>query len=335
MTNVATDVETARTGEGRPGFLIRARAISIVGPLLALAIAIVFFSLRSDRFLAGPNLSLVLQQVMVVGTLAIGQTLIILTAGIDLSCGAVMALSSIFMSKLAVDSGMSPILAIVIGLLVAAGFGVVNGTLVTRLRLPPFIVTLGTLNIAFALTHIYSHDQTISNLPSALTWMGTTFKVGNTAVAWGSVLMLVLFAVAFYVLRHTGAGRHVYAVGDNPEAARLTGIHVDRVLLCVYAFAGLLYGVAALLLIGYTNVGDPQAGVTDNLDSITAVVIGGVSLFGGRGSVIGALIGALIVGVIRNGLQLIGVDSIYQVLITGVLVILAVSVDQLARRRTR
>jgi fructose transport system permease protein len=335
MTNVATDVETARTGEGRPGFLIRARAISIVGPLLALAIAIVFFSLRSDRFLAGPNLSLVLQQVMVVGTLAIGQTLIILTAGIDLSCGAVMALSSIFMTKLAVDSGMSPILAIVIGLLVAAGFGVVNGTLVTRLRLPPFIVTLGTLNIAFALTHIYSHDQTISNLPSALTWMGTTFKVGNTAVAWGSVLMLVLFAVAFYVLRHTGAGRHVYAVGDNPEAARLTGIHVDRVLLCVYAFAGLLYGVAALLLIGYTNVGDPQAGVTDNLDSITAVVIGGVSLFGGRGSVIGALIGALIVGVIRNGLQLIGVDSIYQVLITGVLVILAVSVDQLARRRTR
>jgi fructose transport system permease protein len=335
MTNVATDVETARTGEGRPGFLIRARAISIVGPLLALAIAIVFFSLRSDRFLAGPNLSLVLQQVMVVGTLAIGQTLIILTAGIDLSCGAVMALSSIFMTKLAVDSGMSPMLAIVIGLLVAAGFGVVNGTLVTRLRLPPFIVTLGTLNIAFALTHIYSHDQTISNLPSALTWMGTTFKVGNTAVAWGSVLMLVLFAVAFYVLRHTGAGRHVYAVGDNPEAARLTGIHVDRVLLCVYAFAGLLYGVAALLLIGYTNVGDPQAGVTDNLDSITAVVIGGVSLFGGRGSVIGALIGALIVGVIRNGLQLIGVDSIYQVLITGVLVILAVSVDQLARRRTR
>jgi fructose transport system permease protein len=335
MSNVATDVETARTGEGRPGVLIRARAISIAGPLLALAIAIVFFSLRSDRFLAGPNLSLVLQQVMVVGTLAIGQTLIILTAGIDLSCGAVMALSSIFMTKLAVDSGMSPILAIVVGLLVATGFGVLNGALVTRLKLPPFIVTLGTLNIAFALTHIYSHDQTISNLPGALTWMGTTFKVGNTAVAWGSVLMLVLFAVAFYVLRHTGAGRHVYAVGDNPEAARLTGIHVDRVLLCVYAFAGLLYGVAALLLIGYTNVGDPQAGVTDNLDSITAVVIGGVSLFGGRGSVIGALIGALIVGVIRNGLQLIGVDSIYQVLITGVLVILAVSVDQIARRRTR
>jgi fructose transport system permease protein len=147
--------------------------------------------------------------------------------------------------------------------------------------------------------------------------------------------MLVLFGIAFFVLGQTAAGRHVYAVGDNPEAARLTGIHTNRVLLGVYATAGLLYGIAALLLIGYTNVGDPQAGVTDNLDSITAVVIGGISLFGGRGSVIGALVGALIVGVIRNGLQLIGVDSIYQVLVTGILVLLAVTVDQVARRTLR
>ena len=147
--------------------------------------------------------------------------------------------------------------------------------------------------------------------------------------------MIALFALALFVLRQTAAGRHVYAVGDNPEAARLTGIHTDRVLLAVYGTAGFLYGVAALLLIGYTNVGDPQAGQTDNLDSITAVVLGGISLFGGRGSVIGALIGALIVGVIRNGLQLIGVESIYQVLVTGVLVILAVTVDQIARRRVR
>jgi fructose transport system permease protein len=333
MADVATQAEGSRAPEGRPGMLLRARAISVGGPLLALAIAIVFFSIKSDRFLSGPNLSLILQQVMVVGTLAIGQTLIILTAGIDLSNGAIMALSSIFMTKLAVNGGVAPLLAIVIGLLIAVGFGILNGALVTRIRLPPFIVTLGTLNIAFALTHIYSKDQTISGLPSALTWMGTTFKVGNTAIAWGSILMLVLFGIAFFVLGQTAAGRHVYAVGDNPEAARLTGIHTNRVLLGVYATAGLLYGIAALLLIGYTNVGDPQAGQTDNLDSITAVVIGGISLFGGRGSILGALIGALIVGVIRNGLQLIGVDSIYQVLVTGILVILAVAVDQIARRR--
>jgi fructose transport system permease protein len=334
MANVASSAEETRTQE-RSGLLLRARAVSVGGPLLALAIAILFFSIKSDRFLSGPNLSLILQQVMMVGTLAIGQTLIILTAGIDLSNGAIMALSSIFMTKLAVNGGVAPLLAIVIGLLVATGFGILNGALVTRIRLPPFIVTLGTLNIAFALTHIYSHDQTISGLPSALTWMGTTFKVGNTAIAWGSILMLALFLLAFFVLRQTAGGRHIYAVGDNPEAARLTGIHTNRVLLAVYATAGLLYGIAALLLIGYTNVGDPQAGQTDNLDSITAVVIGGISLFGGRGSVLGALIGALIVGVIRNGLQLIGVDSIYQVLVTGILVILAVAVDQLARRRLR
>jgi fructose transport system permease protein len=333
MTDVVTEVQESPAQERRPGFLLRARALSVAGPLLALGIAVVFFSLKSDRFLSGQNLSLVLQQVMVVGTLAIGQTLIILTAGIDLSCGAVMALSSIFMTKLAVDGGVPPALAIAIGLLVATGFGVLNGGLVTRVRLPPFIVTLGTLYIAFALTHIYSKDQTISGVPSALTWMGTTFDVGNTAVAWGSVLMLVLFAVVFFILRNTAGGRHVYAIGDNPEAARLTGIHTNRALLAVYASAGLLYGIAALLLIGYTNVGDPQAGQTDNLDSITAVVLGGTSLFGGRGSVIGTLIGALIVGVIRNGLQLIGVASIYQVLITGILVIVAVSVDQLTRMR--
>jgi len=139
--------------------------------------------------------------------------------------------------------------------------------------------------------------------------------------------------VAWYVLRQTAAGRHVYAVGNNPEAARLTGIRTRRLLIGVYTTAGVVYGIAALLLISRTSVGDPQAGQTDNLDSITAVVLGGTSLFGGRGSVIGTLIGALIVGIVRNGLQLMGVRSIYQVLITGILVILAVAVDQLARRR--
>ena len=335
MAEVVTEAEGTRADESRSGAALRARLLSTGASLLALAIAVAYFSIKSDRFLSGPNFSLVLQQVMVLGTLAIGQTLIILPAGIDLSCGLVMALSSIFMTKLAVDNHVAPALAILIGLLVATGFGALNGGLVTGLRLPPFIVTLGTLNIAFALTHIYSKDQTISNLPSALTWMGTTFKIGNTAVAYGSVLMLVLFAVFAFILRSTAGGRHIYAVGDNPEAARLTGIHTNRVLLAAYSTAGLLYGVAALLLIGYTNVGDPQAGQTDNLDSITAVVIGGTSLFGGRGAVLGTLIGALLVGVIRNGLQLIGVDSIYQVLITGILVIAAVAVDQFARGRTR
>jgi fructose transport system permease protein len=311
----------------------RALALSTLGPLIALLLAVIFFTAQSSRFLTGGNLSLVVQQVMVVGTLAIGQTLIILTAGIDLSNGAVMALGNIVMTRLAVESGMNPLLAIILGLMVCAAFGAFNGTLVTGLRLPPFIVTLGTLNIAFALTHIYSEDQTVSGLPSALTFLGNTFSIGQTDITYGTVVMLALFAVAWYVLRQTAAGRHIYAVGNNPEAARLTGIQTRRLLLGVYTTAGLIYGIAALLLVSRTGVGDPQAGQTDNLDSITAVVLGGTSLFGGRGSVIGTLIGALIVGIVRNGLQLMGVRSIYQVLITGILVILAVAVDQLARRR--
>jgi fructose transport system permease protein len=323
----------APAAEPAPSFASRALALSTLGPIIALVLAVIFFTAQSARFLTGSNLSLVVQQVMVVGTLAIGQTLIILTAGIDLSNGAVMAFGNIVMTKLAVDSGVNPILAILLGLLVCAAFGFFNGSLVTGLRLPPFIVTLGTLNIAFALTHIYSEDQTISGLPSQLTFFGNTFAVGQTDITYGTVLMLALYVVAWYVLRQTAAGRHVYAVGNNPEAARLTGIRVQRLLLGVYTTAGLIYGIAALLLISRTSVGDPQAGQTDNLDSITAVVLGGTSLFGGRGSVIGTLIGALIVGIVRNGLQLLGVRSIYQVLITGILVILAVAVDQLARRR--
>jgi fructose transport system permease protein len=323
----------AAPAEPAPSLASRALALSTLGPVIALLLAVVFFTAQSSRFLTGSNLSLVVQQVMVVGTLAIGQTLIILTAGIDLSNGAVMAFGNIVMTKLAVDSGVNPYLAILLGLVVCAAFGFFNGSLVTGLRLPPFIVTLGTLNIAFALTHIYSEDQTISGLPSQLTFFGNTFQVGQTDITYGTVLMLVLYVVAWYVLRQTAAGRHVYAVGNNPEAARLTGIRVQRLLLGVYTTAGLIYGVAALLLISRTSVGDPQAGQTDNLDSITAVVLGGTSLFGGRGSVIGTLIGALIVGIVRNGLQLMGVRSIYQVLITGILVILAVAVDQLARRR--
>jgi fructose transport system permease protein len=311
----------------------RFATLPTVGPLAALLLACLFFSLRTDRFLTGGNLSLVVQQVMEVGTLAIGQTVVILTAGIDLSNGAAMAFGTIVMTRLAVSGGLPAPLAILLGIGVCAAFGALNGTLVTMARLPAFIVTLGTLNIAFALTHIYSRDQTITGLPKTLTALGQTFPLGNTDVTYGSVVMLAMFIIGWYVLRFTAAGRHVYAVGDNPEAARLSGISTRRLLITVYTVAGAIYGVAGLLLVGRTAVGDPQAGQTDNLDSITAVVLGGVSLFGGRGSIIGVLFGALIVGVIRNGLQLMGVASIYQVLITGILVILAVGVDQLARRR--
>jgi fructose transport system permease protein len=304
-----------------------------VGPFLALLLAMAFFSYKSENFLEGQNLSLVLQQVMVVGVLAIGQTFVILTAGIDLSCGTVMAFGQIVMTKLAVVNGVDPLLAIGLGILACVGFGLLNGSLVTGVRLPAFIVTLGTLNIAFALTHVYSNDETYSELPSELLFFGRTFSVGSTDVTYGVVFMFVLFGIAWYALTQTAWGRHVYAVGDNLEASRLMGIKVNRVLLSVYVLAGLTYGIAAMLLVARTELGDPNAGqTTENLDAITAVVLGGTSLFGGRGTVIGTLIGAVVVGVFRNGLTLIGVEVVWQYFVTGILVILAVSVDQLTHR---
>ena len=303
-----------------------------LGPFVALAVACLFFATRTDRFLTGENLSLVLQQVMVVGVIAIGQTLIILTAGVDLSCGTVMALGGIVMTKLAAEHGLPVPLAIGAGLAVTTLLGAVNGLLVSAIKLPPFIVTLGTLNIAFAITQLYSQSQTVTELPASMTFLGGTFRIGGTAVVYGVVVMLALYALTWYVLRETASGRHVYAVGNNPEAARLTGIATQRVLLGVYVAAGILYGIASLLSVARTGVGDPNAGQTENLDAITAVVLGGTSLFGGRGPVFGSLVGTLIVGVFRNGLTLMGVSSVYQILITGILVILAVGTDQLSRR---
>jgi fructose transport system permease protein len=309
--------------------------LSQLGPFIALAVACVIFGFTTDHFFSGDNFALILQQVMVVGVIAIGQTLIILTAGIDLSCGMVMALGSIVMTKFAVDLGMPAPLAILCGIAVTTLFGLINGLLVTRIKLPPFIVTLGTFNIAFAITQLYSSSQTVTDVPEMMTWLGNTFLLGGSPIAYGTVLMLALYLVVWFWLRDTASGRHVYAVGNNPEATRLVGIPTERVLLGVYVLAGLFYGIASLLTVARTGVGDPNGGQTENLDAITAVVLGGTSLFGGRGMVLGSLAGAIVVGVLRNGLTLMGVSSVYQVLITGILVIVAVAVDQLSRKGGR
>ena len=306
-----------------------------LGPLIALVLACVFFASQSDRFLSTQNFSLILAQVMVVGVIAIGQTLIILTAGIDLSCGMVMALGGIVMTKFATDYGLSTPVAMACGLAVTTLFGYINGVLVTRIKLPPFIVTLGTLNIAFAITQLYSGSQTVTDIPAGMNWLGNTFSLGGATVSYGVVMMLGLYLFTWFALRETAAGRHVYAVGNSPEATRLTGIPTEKVLLWVYGLAGLCYGLAAMLGVARTGAGDPNAGQTENLDAITAVVLGGTSLFGGRGIVLGTLVGALIVGVFRNGLTLMGVSSVYQILVTGILVILAVATDQLSRKGAR
>ena len=310
-----------------------------LGPLLVLLMMLVAFSLMSDRFLQPFNMSLIIQQVTVVGTLAIGQTIIILTAGIDLSVGAITVFVSVIMAKLSADFGVPGIAALLVGFSFGTACGLLNGLLITRLRLPPFIVTLGTLSIFFALNLYVSASTTIRGrdmdpILTALAGRDGTIEVPfvNTPIPYASLGMIVMYGIMAYVLRYTAWGRHIYATGDDPEATRLTGIKVDRVLVSVYAVAGFIYAIGAWFLIGRVGAASPQVGLSYNLDTITAVVIGGTSLFGGRGVVIGTLLGAIIVGMARNGLSLAGFDPLWQDFTIGVLVIVAVTLDQWIRR---
>lgn len=292
----------------------------LVGPLVALVIAIIVFSSISNSFLNPQNVSLILQQSVVVGILAVGQTLIILTAGIDLSIGAVAVFGTIVMAQTAGAGGP---------------FGAINGGLVTTLRLPPFIVTLGTFTAILAGTRLLAGSETYRVEPGPLTFLGTSFRIGSFSTTYGVVAMLLVYAVVWYALSQTAWGKHVYAVGGNPQSADLLGVKSGRVLFSVYLVTGVIAAIAAWAALGRIPNADPNAYQNANLETITAVVIGGTSLFGGRGGVGGTLVGMLIVAVLRNGLTQAGVDSLYQNIATGILVIVAVAVDQFARRRSR
>jgi fructose transport system permease protein len=307
-----------------------------LGPLAVLIVAAIVFDLLNSRLLSPATISIMLQQVAVIGLLALGQTAIILTAGIDLSVGAAMILAQMVMAGLAVTSGLPTVLALLIGLAVALLTGVVNGLLVTRLHVPPFIGTLGTLGVFGAVGLKYANGQTLQpGQNSLLVWTGKVVQFGSFRITVGVLMMIALYLAVGYALGRTAWGKHVYAVGDDLEAARLTGIRTDRLLLSVYVAAGLVYGIASWVQIG--RVGDASTDISStlNLDSITAVVIGGVSLFGGRGIVLGTLFGALIVQVFQTGLALAGVADLYQQLAEGVLVIAAVGLDRWIRKVRR
>jgi fructose transport system permease protein len=304
-----------------------------LGPSCALILAIVIFSVATNTFLSLDNFSLVVEQSLVVGTLALGQTLVILTAGIDLANAAIMVFGTLLMAKLAGGGGFTALLA---GIVLCAAVGAISGVLVTSLRLPPFIVTLGMLTVVAASSRIFAAGQSFPVTNGLLNLLGQRFYLfGRVEITLGMLLGVVMFVVLWYALTRTAWGRHVYALGNDPEAARLTGIHVNRTLFSVYLLAGIVYGFAAWQAIGRIPNADPNAYQTGNLDSITAVVIGGTSLFGGRGGVLGTLVGALIVSVLRSGLTQAGIDELYQDVATGLLVIVAVALDQLARRRSR
>jgi len=305
-----------------------------------LIMAIFSFSFFNSNFLTPGNLSLILQQVSIIGALALGQTIIILTGGIDLSCAAISVCCMMIMAKSGMgdpyieNDGLSIWLAFPLGIFIAALAGAFNGFLVTKFRLPPFIVTLGTLNIFIAITILYASGRSIleNEIDPFLLELSNILKIGEFVVTYGVILMLLMYVFFAYSLRFTSWGRHIYAVGNDPEAARLSGISVNKVLMSAYLVAGLIFGLTSWIMIGRIMVASPNVPSDYNLVAITAVVIGGTSLFGGRGTVFGTLIGACIVGVFQNGLTLAGVDLTFQVLAIGILIIFAVTLDTWVRR---
>lgn len=307
-------------------------------PLIVLLISIaVFGALLGSKFFSPFALTLILQQVQIIGIIAAAQSLIILTAGIDLSVGATMVLSSVVMGQFTFRYGLPPEISVICGLLCGALCGLISGLLVSRVKLPPFIVTLGMWQIVLATNFLYSRNETIraqeiEEIAPLLQLFGYKFEIGSAVFTVGVVFMILLVFGLAFALKHTAWGRHVYALGDDKEAAELSGVKTERVLLSVYMLSGLICAFAGWAMIGRIGSVSPTAGQLANIESITAVVIGGISLFGGRGSILGTLFGALIVGVFTLGLRLLGADAQWTYLLIGILIITAVATDQWIRR---
>jgi fructose transport system permease protein len=307
-------------------------------PLIVLLLSILGFGIAvGGKFFSAFSMTLILQQVAVVGIVGAAQTLVILTAGIDLSVGAIMVLSSVVMGQFTFRYGIPAPISVLCGFAVGGFCGWINGALVAHMKLPPFIVTLGTWQIILASNFLYSANETIRSQDIAaqapiLQFFGYNFRIGNAVFTYGVVALVLLVFALWYALNHTAWGRHVYAVGDDPEAAKLSGVSVKKMLVSVYVLSGLVCALAGWVLIGRLGSVSPTSGQLANIESITAVVIGGISLFGGRGSILGMLFGALVVGVFSLGLRLVGTDPQWTYLLIGLLIIIAVAIDQWIRK---
>jgi fructose transport system permease protein len=307
-------------------------------PLIVLLLSVLIFGLLlGSKFFSPFAMTLILQQVQIVGIVAAAQSIVILTAGIDLSVGAIMVLSSVVMGQFTFRYGLPVEVAIAAGLICGTICGYINGFLVAVVKLPPFIVTLGMWQIVLATNFLYSANETIrsqdiSEQAPLLQFFGNKVAIGGAIFTYGVIFMVLLVLVLAYVLRQTAWGRHVYAIGDDPEAAQLSGVQVKKVQISVYMLSGLICAFAGWAMIGRIGSVSPTTGQLANIESITAVVIGGISLFGGRGSILGTLFGALIVGVFTLGLRLLGADAQWTYLLIGLLIIAAVAVDQWIRK---
>lgn len=303
------------------------------GSLIGLVSLCIVLTILSDQFLTVNNIMNIAQQSAINALLGLGMLLPILTAGIDLSVGSILALSIMTMGVVVVNWGMNPFLGLLVCLGVGALLGWTNGILLTKLRLPhPFISTLGMMNVARSLSLIVTAAAPVAGFPFMIQFFGNQ-SVGPIPVSF--VLVLIMYVVFHYFLTRTSTGRYIYAIGGNKEAARLSGINVDRVLIIVYTLSGLMAGLAGLVLVGRVNSAFPLAGMGYELDAIAACIIGGASFFGGVGTVWGTLIGALIIAVLRNGLNLLNVSADLQMGLIGIVIIGAVYVDVVRQRKAK
>jgi ribose transport system permease protein len=329
-------VASPRSPHGHRGLRL-ALGLLQVGPVAILLGLIVVLSVLSDPFMSLENIGNVMKQSSVICVLALGQLAVIVTRGIDLSVGSTLSLSAVVGAIVWRDYESAP-LTILAALATGAAVGAVNGLLLVKGRLPhAFIPTLATLTAASGLALYLSHSQTIIGVPPIVTEVGAgriSWIPGGGPIGWVPLAVVVVIGVALLMWLLTRVlvwGRWVYAVGGNPEAAVRNGIPVSGVLISVYILSGLLAGVAALLTMGKGNAGSPTAGQLAELDAIAAVIIGGVSFLGGRGSVSNAITGALIIAVLRNGLNLLGIDPNWQYIATGAVIVLAVELDVVRR----
>ena len=298
------------------------RQYGIVLGLLCVAIVL---SLLEPSFLTAQNLTNIMRQTSVIGIMAVGMTFVILTAGIDLSVGSVLALAGVVCASLE-HHGLPVVAVVAVTMLLGAFIGTINGVVITKGKVTPFVVTLGTMSIARGLSHIYTDGQPISGFGAAFRFLGSG-AVFDIPVPIIALALTVL--VAIIILEHTVLGRYTYAIGGNEEAVRLSGIHVDFYKTSAYAICGLTAALGAIVLTSRLNAGESIAGMGYELDVIAAVVIGGTSLMGGRGGVWGTLIGALLIGTINNGMNLLMISSYYQLVVKGILIVAAVLLDRL------
>lgn len=298
-------------------------------PFITLVVLFVSLAVASPFFLTSTNLSSVVRQTAVINIMALGMTLIIVSGGIDLSVGAILAMAGL-LGTMVMEKGHPILLGILVGILTGTFWGAINGLLITRLKINPFIVTLGTLGIVRGLTLIISNGLPVHQIPKAFSFLGEGTLLGVPFVLW---ILVACAAFMHVVMEHTRLGRYAFALGSNPEAAYYSGIPVSFHTVWVYALGGMLTGLAGMIEASRLMTGQPTAGQGYELQAIAAVVIGGGSLRGGEGSVVGTLVGAFIMGLLANGSDLLGINPYLQQAIIGAVIILAVSVDELRRRR--